>query len=331
MRPILVTTAPMIDADARTMLAACCEIVEVAADRPNDLRREIARADAVLAYPPLPVGAEVIALAPRLKIVASAGSGVDHIDVRAASGCGVIVTNVAGVGTRSIAEHVLTSMLALSRRLVWADAQTRAGAFEARWCGGYHEISGKTLAIIGYGAVGRDLARICTGAFGMTVLAVGREGAAAAPDGIATPCDFDDALGRADIVSANLPLTPDTRHLFEARAFARMKPTALFINTGRGGSVDEAALFAALRDGTIAGAALDVFDAEPPDTGNPLLALPNLLATPHIAGMAQEALKRVSLAAASGLCDALGGKRPARMINPEIWENARLRSFAPAL
>jgi D-3-phosphoglycerate dehydrogenase / 2-oxoglutarate reductase len=315
----VVLTRPLVNNAGRALLEQHCELVELALGEQQRIRTEIEEADAVLAIPPDRVDAELLERARALKIVASAGAGTDHIDVAAASMRGILVTSVSGIGARSVAEHAVALMLAVAKRLLWADRKTRSGEFDVRWDGGNHEIGGRTLAIVGYGAVGQELAKICSVGFGMTVLSVNTRGAAAASSPMATAVSLDQALRHADIVSIHLPLAPTTRGLIGRRELALMQKGAWLINTGRGGIVDEDALLEALRAGAIGGAGVDVFATEPPPRDHPLFQLENIVVTPHLAGMTAEALVRLSKAASQDIVDGLSGRRPRGLVNVEVW------------
>jgi glyoxylate reductase len=180
-------------------------------------------------------------------------------------------------------------------------------------------VHGKTLGIVGPGRIGAAVARRAE-AFDMQVLYAGRRDVEGFP-GRRVP--FDDLLAASDFVSVHVPLTEETLHLFDARAFALMKPSAIFVNTSRGGVVDQAALAEALDGGTIAAAALDVTVPEPLPPDDPLLRAPNLLVTPHLGSATAETRERMAALAVDGLLDALEGRRPPHLVNPEAWERRR--------
>jgi phosphoglycerate dehydrogenase-like enzyme len=224
---------------------------------------------------------------PKLKLLQLVSAGYDRCDIEAARRAGVPICNNGGANAVAVAEHAILLMLAVSRRLVWQHMMTASG----RWRGNniadvkLFELHGRTLGIIGLGSIGKKVARLAA-AFGMQVIYY---------DTMRLTEDQADALGvrfrlmeevlrAADLVSLHVPLTLATKHMIGAAQLALMKPTAYLINTCRGPVVDEAALYAALSDGTIAGAGLDVFDQEPPPTDNRLFALDNVILTPHMAG-----------------------------------------------
>ena len=239
------------------------------------------------------ITAEVMDAAPRLRLIVQFGAGLDGVDRAAAEARGIPVRNVAGANAQAVAELALFLMLGLARRL-----PVHRRSFEARLVGDPPglELAGKTLGIVGLGASGRALARIAR-AIGMTVIAVRRQ-ADGRPDPdaewVGAPPEMDQLLERADFVSLHVPGSPETRGLIDGARLARMKPSAYLINVGRGELVDREALFAALKTGRIAGAGLDVYWEEPPDPKDPLLALDNVVATPHLGGVTDEALVRLA-------------------------------------
>ena len=221
---------------------------------------------------------------PRLRLLSVWGTGTDHVDLAAATRHGVTVTNTPGVSAISIAEHALTLLLAAARHIPQMDASTRRG----EWARGQSvELHGKTCGIIGLGAIGRQFARLA-GAIGMRVIAWTMH-----PKSLAglEMVELDELYRSSDVVSVHLRLSPETTGFVGAEQFALMKKTAILINTARGAIVDEASMLAALVEGRIRGAGLDVFTTEPLPEGHPLTRLPNVVMTPHCAGITPEALE----------------------------------------
>ncbi|MBB5209234.1 2-hydroxyacid dehydrogenase [Chiayiivirga flava] len=260
----------------------------------RDTIARIAGADVVLTNKVV-LDAAAIATAPDLKLILVTATGTNNVDLDAARACGIVVCNCRGYGTASVAQHALLLMLALRTRFLAYQQDVRDGAWQRAdmFClmqRPIGELAGQTLGILGYGTLGRAVARLGE-AFGMTVRIGQLPGRPPHPDSL----PFDDLLGTADIVSLHCPLTDGTRHLIDAAALARMKPTALLINTARGGLVDEQALADALRAGRLGGAGVDVLSTEPPRDGNPLLAadIPNLIVTPHNAWASRQARQRL--------------------------------------
>jgi glycerate dehydrogenase len=241
----------------------------------------------------VPLPADTLAKLPRLRMIAVAATGTDNIDIAAARARGVVVSNVRGYAEHTVPEHAFCLILALRRRLLAYLDDVKKGHWQrsARFCLSGHpveDLHGATLGIFGEGSIGQGVARLAR-AFGMEVLFA--DHAPPKADGVAfTPAD--EVLARADVVSLHLPLTPATKHLIGERQLGRMKKSALLINTARGGLVDEQALAEALRKGVIGGAGFDVLSKEPPQDGNPLLALldlPNFILTPHVAWAGRQA------------------------------------------
>ena len=261
--------------------------------------------------------AEAIAASPQLRVISKHGVGVDNIDVDTATKRGIPVFNAMAANAQSVAEHAILLMLALKRKVVALDRSMREG----RWERPGHiagELMGKHLGIVGLGNVGRAVNAIAQG-FGMTVSAYDPYvPTAAVPAGVRLVKDLDAMLAEVDIVTLHCPLTMETRGMIGTRQFARLKPTALFINTARGPVMDEAALMAALKGNRIAGAGLDVFTDEPTPLDNPLRDMPNVISTPHIAGSTREAMDRVAIRAVENAYAILDGTTydPICLVNP---------------
>ena len=266
---------------------------------------------------------EKIANSPRLKIIARHGVGFDNVDLDAASDADVWVTTTPGRNSRAVAEHVFALTLALARKIPTAAGRTRTGSWsesKAELTG--FELHGRTLGLLGLGSIGSLVLQIARG-FGMRVLVtdpVLDSAQVAALD--ARKVELDDLLAGSDVLSLHLPLTPTTRHIIDAAALAALRPGAVLVNTSRGGLVDEAALVDALRSGHLAGAALDVLEAEAVDMKNPLPhnavpidALDNLIVTPHVAGQTEESLREVGRAALACIRQALAGDVPDNHLN----------------
>ena len=243
-----------------------------------------------------PVSGQVIEAAPRLKLIQKYGIGVDKIDLAAAARRGIPVGIAAGVSAVAVAETAITLMLAVYRRLCLAHNSLRAGQW-LKWelRTGCYELWQKTVGLLGAGHIGRAVAKRLSHGFECRVLyydvsRLPQETEAALG---MTYAPLDELLRQSDIVSLHLPLLPETRGLMDAKRFALMKPTAVLINTARGGVVDEPALIEALRNGTIAAAGLDVFAKEPPDRDNPLLQMENVVATPHNGGGTVDTMIRI--------------------------------------
>ncbi|NPV54947.1 MAG: hydroxyacid dehydrogenase [Firmicutes bacterium] len=296
--------------------------VKVASDPsiPTLLREIDGAHGAIVRTAPFP--AEVIDKARDLEVIARHGVGVDNIDVEAATSRGIPVVYTPNANAVSVVEHVIMFMGALAKVLLPYDKATREDNFGVRNEYRAVDINGKTLGIVGVGRIGGLLCKKCMAAFDMRVLAYDPYVPAEKISEIgATPCnDLDELLRESDFVSLHLPLTDETRNLIGGRELALMKPTAFLINAARGGAVEEAALIDALTNRRIAGAALDVFEKEPPDPDNPLLKLDNVILTPHSGALTQEAVIRMATGAAEGVRDVLLGKRPQFVVNPQVFK-----------
>ena len=252
------------------------------------------------------MGADLLERAPRLEVIGFPGSGFESIDTAAATRAGVAVVYAAGSQYAAVAEHAIGLMLSLAKRIGFADRQMHAERrFPPReaysgdgWPGFPHEIDRKTVLILGFGFIGRDLARKCRAAFDMTVLAYDPyfDPMEAERQGVRLSrrrSELPELIGQADFVVLCLPLGAETRHIVGAEELRAMKPGAYLINVSRGGTVDEAALIDALRQGRIAGAGIDVFDPEPALDDHPFFSMDNTVVTPHIGGWVREALPRL--------------------------------------
>ena len=244
----------------------------------------------------VPLDRELLSQAAGLKLVCIAATGTDKVDLQAAGELGIQVSNVTGYATPSVVQHVFSLILALSTRLVSYDRDVREGVWQAQsnFCLLDHpisEIAGKTLGIIGYGELGKGVSRIAE-AFGMQVLVCARPGSRTPGPGRVL---LEDLLPQVDVLTLHVPLADNTRSLIGREQLARMKDSALLINTARGGIVDEQALADALTKGALGGAGIDVLNREPPAADSPLLTgdIPNLIVTPHIAWASRESRQRL--------------------------------------
>ncbi len=276
--------------------------------------------------PPYHGTAELLARTPNLLVISSNGAGYDTVDVAACTAAGVAVVNQTGGNKEGVAEHVLALMLALSKRIGETDHYMRARPDIPRVAFMGHDILGMAIGIIGLGNIGSRVAELCRGLFHMRVMAydpyLSAEEIAARG---AEKVELDALLRAADFVSINCPRTAETLNMIGAREYALMKPSAYLITTARGGIHDEAALAEALAAKRIAGAGLDVWAKEPPDPDHPLLRFDNVLASPHTAGVTHESRRNMGRFAAEQMLDILDGKRPPRLVNPEVWGHYRER------
>lgn len=296
---------------------------------PDDLRAAIADADAVVVRSRTRLDGEMLAHARALRVIARAGVGVDNIDVEAATRRGILVLNTPDSSTISTAEHTMAMMLALVRHLPAAHLSTSSGEWQRERFTGV-ELYGKTLGVLGLGKIGSEVAHRAA-AFGMRVIAydpfVSAERAARSG---AELTSWETVLAQSDLLTVHVPLTPRTHHLLGGPQFAQLKPGAFVINCARGELVDQEALLAALDEGRVGGAALDVFENEPPRQMR-LLQHPRVIVTPHLAASTAEAAHNISLEIAEQVLRALAGQPVQGAVNlpvlqEEVWQ--RLRPFA---
>ncbi len=303
---------PLGPAAERVLLDAGFEVRKESGLAGDALVAALAGRQALLVRGQTKVTAEVIAHANGLRVIARAGAGVDNVDTKAAAAAGIAVYNAPGANAVSVAELTWGLIFALMRHIPEADATTRAGQWEKTRLAGL-EINGRTLGVVGLGFVGREVARVGV-ALGCRVLGFDPDPAAAPHLAGVERVDMERALYEADIVSLHAPLSPATKHLLDAARIARMRQGAIVVNAARGGLIDENALAAALVAGHLAGAALDVFEQEPP-VASPLFALPNVVLTPHLGAATAEAQERAALMAAEAVRAHLsGGAPPGRVV-----------------
>ncbi len=262
---------------------------------PARLSALVGEAEALIVRNQTRVSVELLDAAPRLRVIGRLGVGLDNIDLAAARLRGIIVTAARNANAIAVAEYVMAAMLHIARNLAAADASVRAGKWDRVQFGG-NELWGRTLGLVGVGEIGRRVARRAQ-AFGMAVIGydplVGPYDFAPAEQEI-TLLPLDEVLARADVVSLHVPLLPTTRHLIDAERLSQMRPSAVLINTSRGGIVDEVALLDALTTGHLYRAVLDVSEVEPLPAESPLCSCEAVILTPHIAGLTAEAQERTS-------------------------------------
>ena len=258
---------------------------------------------------------------PNLVVLSTNGAGFDTVNLDDATAAGIAVVNQAGGNKEGVAEHVMAMMLSLSKRIMLTDHAMRSGDQYDRRAFMGDDVQGRTIGIVGLGNVGARVAELCRGLFQMRVLAfdpylsdeqIRSRGGEKADT-------LESLLKQSDYVSINCPHTKETRGMMGAAQFAQMQPHAYFITTARGGIHDETALAAALTSHQIAGAGLDVWEDEPPPAYHPLLKFDNVLVSPHTAGITRQSRHNIAKIAAEQMLDILDGKRPPRLLNPEVW------------
>ena len=277
------------------------------ADRRGELLGAVGAADALIVRNRTRVDGELVAAAGRLRVVGRLGVGLDNIDLPSCEARGIQVIPAIGANALAVAEYVIGAAMALLRGAYFSTAAVAGGDWPRGAMSNGRELAGKTLGVVGFGNIGQLTGRLARG-LGMTVIGFDAQIPASSPfwaEQQTAPRGLDDLLGEADVVSLHVPLTSGTRRLIDAGKLALMKRDAILVNSARGGVVDEAAVAAALRGGRLGGAALDVFDTEPLPGGSTLSDCPNLILTPHIAGVTREANARVSSLIAERVATAL--------------------------
>jgi D-3-phosphoglycerate dehydrogenase / 2-oxoglutarate reductase len=291
--------------DAVALLARCGPVIQ--ATNPNRPQKPSSSIRAIITRGRGRISDDLMALFPELRVIARSGAGLDNLDTAAAARRNIPVIFAPGLNGRTVAEHTIALILGLLRRIIpWANAAAE-GRWEDRARYQAEEISGLTLGIVGYGNIGRHVARMAA-AFEMNVVVARRAG-------VSFECEYsvvplDELLSIADVVSLHLPLTPETTGILGVDQLARLKKTASIVNTARGGLIDQSALKDALREGRIGGFAADVLDVEPPQSDDPLLRHPGVLITPHVASMTSATFREMCVYTAKNVIAVLEGRTP---------------------
>ncbi len=322
MRPAVFSTHPL-HPRAAALIETAGALRTASALDAGTLVGESRDAEIIIVRAPLPP--EIFGGRHPIRAAIRHGAGLDMIPVDAATAAGVLVANVPGVNARSVAEHVLFVSLALSRRFRAMDRDLRASG----WLAGRdhanltHELAGRTIGIVGMGAVGRQIASMAHHGFGLAVLGNSR-GGAGFPDFV-RGVPVDELVATSDIVVLACPLTPQTTGLMSRARIFTMKQDAILVNVSRGAVIDDQALLAALRENRIAGAALDVFVTQPLPPDHPYFGFDKVIVTPHMAGITEESMMRMGVGAAEEALRVLAGGLPVNLRNPEVVEHYRKR------
>ena len=316
-RPKVLLTNPSVPA-GENIIREVADVVLAPDAKPDTLRAMIADCDVLVVRAKLPD--DLFERPNRLKGVVRHGAGVDLIPMESATKLGIPVANVPGVNAQTVAEHVITTMLMLARVTHRMDALVRTKGWDtARVLSDEGvELAGKTVGIVGVGAIGKIVMRICHYGFGMKIVGYQRN-LDQLPKEV-TGVSLDELFAQSDFVVLACPLTPETKGLASRARIASMRRNAVLVNVSRGPVVDETAITEALVHRRIRGAALDVFDKQPLATDHPLMALDNVVLTPHQAGLTVEAVERTSRGAAEETVRLLKGEKPVNLVNPEVWE-----------
>ncbi|MCB9458240.1 MAG: hypothetical protein H6670_01230 [Anaerolineaceae bacterium] len=286
----------------------------------DELVAQVGDAHALIIRSGVKITPEVFAAAPNLKVVARAGVGVDNVDLDAATEHGVVVVNTPGGNTISTAEHTFGLMIALARHIPQGDASLRAGRWDRKLFTGV-ELKGKTLGLVGLGRIGQAIAKRAQ-AFEMNVVAHDPYvPAEVASDMGVVLLDLDGVFAHADFISLHAPIMDETRGMINVDSIAKMKDGVRIINAARGGLINDADLAAAIKSGKVAGAALDVYEPEPPAADNPLIGLDGVIHTPHLAASTSDAQVTVAIEAAQLVIDALLHNKPQNVVNKAVLES----------
>jgi D-3-phosphoglycerate dehydrogenase len=275
-----------------------------------------------------PFTAQVLRELPRCLLIARYAVGYENIDIEAATQAGIVVANAPEFCADEVADHTLALILALARKVLFLDGFVRQGNWRESWrsTGPVRRLSKLTLGLVGFGGIGQQVAYRMQRVVGRILAYDPLVGPAAHGRHGAELVELDELLGRADIVSLHVPLLDSTRNLIGQPQFERLKPTAYFVNTSRGAVIDETALLAALREGRLAGAALDVFEGEPLPADSPLRQLPNVILTPHFGWYSVDAMRQLSASATDSICDLLQGYWPRHVLNPDVKPRIALQT-----
>ena len=302
------------------------EIVPVYAEDEASYIAQVADADAIIAGLKVRVTANVIASLKQCKIIQATGIGVDRIDVEAATAAGIPVVNVPDVFTEEVADQAFALLLAVNRKVVYCHQMATSGqwARTIAGMGSVPRINGKTLGLVAFGNIAKAVARRAKG-FNLHILAYDPFVKPEVMEELGVePASLERVFQESDFVSAHAPHSKVTHHILNKRLFDMMKPSAIFINTGRGPVVDEEGLIAALREGKLAGAGLDVLEQEPPAPSNPLLSMPNVTVTPHVAAQSNESAVARRRRHGEEIAAVLSGKRPRNCFNREVLDRLAL-------
>jgi D-3-phosphoglycerate dehydrogenase len=307
-----------------------CTITTAPDPKPETVLPLITDAHSLILRTGITITRDLIEAADKLMVISRTGGGLDNVDVGAASEHGIIVTSNLGVNTISVAEHVLSMMLILSKRLSTLDYAVRNRNFAIRYQNLPREINGKTIGLLGFGRIGCELGKICRQAFDMQVIAHDPY----LSDEKRNEChswvrmvELEELLSKSDFISIHVPLTDQTRDLVDEAELSLMKSDAILINASRGGVVNETALTKALESNRIAGAGLDVFSQEPLPGDHPLLKLENVILTPHTAALTSECVIRMATEAAKCVLDVFAGREPQNVANREVLESGRWKRY----
>lgn len=277
------------------------------------IKKMVADVEGIILRTNIKITRDIIDAAPNLKVISRTGAGVDNVDVTAATKKGILVCHAPGVNSISVAEHALALMMAMAKQLKAVDKAVHQDNWKIRYASKAVDLDGKILGLVGIGHIGSLLAQKCRLAFNMKVIAY--DPYVKEAEEIKLCLSLDQLFSQSDFISIHVPYTKETHHLVNTRLLSLMKLDSYLINTSRGAVVDEKALIEALKNASIAGAGLDVFEKEPPSPDNPLLKLNNVITTPHSAGLNRDCERKLAIEAAQAVIDFLEGRQPKHIYN----------------
>jgi D-3-phosphoglycerate dehydrogenase len=327
-RPKVLLLESMYHKAGEELLAPHTEVQVLRGAGAEAIRAAIETASAVWVRYPTRLTAEAIRAGGALVVISTSGRGTDAIDIPAATAQGIAVVNNPGLGATPVSEHVVGLMLDLAKQITRSDVRARKGdGWADRDRSPRIELQGRTLGLVGLGSIGMEVARKCIAAFHMRVLAYDPYVPPSQAEAVGATWvkDLAQVLREADFVSVHAELTSETRGMIGETELRMMRRDAFLVNTARGSIVRQGALLRALREGWIRGAAIDVFDPEPPPPDSPLHDQDNLIQTPHVAGLTVEAVRHLAVSAATQILQVLKGERPPHLVNPEVWAQVRQR------
>ena len=328
--PTVLLPEPIEDEARELLQAGGARVIQSPDAKPETVAPLMEQADAVVLRTGIKMTAELMARGNRLVTISRTGAGFDNVDVEAATRRGVIVSSSIGANTHTVAEHTLALIMAVAKCLHVLDRETRQGNFRVRYKYLPRDLREMVLGIVGFGRIGREVAQACSTVFEMTILAhddyLPREARERDRSWVRF-CSLDELLRDAHIVSIHVPLTKETEGLIDAARIAQMRAGALIVNTSRGGIIDEKALAAALAEGRLGGAGIDVFGREPPDADNPLLGSPAAILTPHAAALTRECVVRMAVLGAQRVLDLFDGFVPENVANPAVLRQERWKNL----
>jgi len=306
-----------VDPAALEILSKAGEVVYMPSGNHDEFRRLVKDVTAVMLDTTIKFTPELMDMAPNLKVISRTGTGVDNVDIQAATDRGIMVLHTPDANTVTVAEHTVAFIGALTKHLLFLDKETREGKFKTtRRLYLPVDLDGKTLGIIGYGRIGKQVAKKCIGAFNMKVIVYDTyiKDDVLAP-GVTRYMKEEDVFKEADVLSVHVPMTDETKNHINEALLSLMKPSAYIVNTARGNIIDEAYVSKMLDEGRLAGAGFDVLANEPPVDGEVFLQNPKTIVSPHTAALTAECTVRVACEAASGIVDFLEGRMPKSIFN----------------